>query len=424
MRRMLLYAGSILAIGAAGLIFWTAFRVRSSSMHAGGSDRNQWSPVSAASFLDDREAWWQKWPPAKLGQGTACISCHTVLPYALARPALRRRLGETDLTLTERTMLSSIETRVNQWPRMQPYYTDAAHAASSHSTEAILNAVILAVYSSEPVYNGRKAQPDPIVRFAFDNAWALQQATGENAGAWQWQDFHEAPWESSESGYQGAALMAVAVGMTHTQNSKDPTIRGHVEHLRDYLHRNYPTQPVLNQLYVLWASAEMPGLLSDIQRNELNQKIADLENSDGGWSLASLDRREDWKHTLLDLFKHADRVDGSDGFATGLAVLAMEETGVSSRDTVLQRGLAWLRTHQSQEGSWWAASMNGLRDPASGIGHFMSDAATGYAVMALESAGDQEIGPDSARGVDATAVHRGAALRQLADISKHVFRPI
>jgi squalene-hopene/tetraprenyl-beta-curcumene cyclase len=397
MRRIFIFAGSVVVLGATVLVFWAAFRVRASSIHSDGSNRNEWSPVAAASYLDYREAWWQNWPAAQLEQGTVCISCHTVVPYAFVRSALRRQLGETDLTPAEEKMLSSIETRVNGWAKMRPYYNDASHATSSHSTEAVLNAVILANYGKE------RTQLELVTRRAFDNAWALQETTGENAGAWKWQDFHEAPWESRESGYQGAAMMAAAVGMAAGQNSYDLAMRDHVERLRNYLLRAYPAQPALNQLYVLWASAEMPGLLSDVQREELIRKVAGLQNADGGWSLSSLDKQEVLKPALLGLFKHADQVDASDGCATGLAVLAMEKAGINSSDPVLQRGLAWLRTHQSQNGSWWASSMNGFRDSASGTGRFMSDAATGYSVLALESAESQAIKSDSVHNRDTSS---------------------
>ena len=49
-------------------------------------------------------------------------------------------------------------------------------------------------------------------RIAFDNAWALQSKTGPDAGAWVWQNFDYTPWESKESQYHWAALMALAVG--------------------------------------------------------------------------------------------------------------------------------------------------------------------------------------------------------------------
>ena len=52
----------------------------------------QWNPQQAANYLDRREIWWQQWPRAQKDHGTLCISCHTTLPYALVRPALRRQL--------------------------------------------------------------------------------------------------------------------------------------------------------------------------------------------------------------------------------------------------------------------------------------------------------------------------------------------
>jgi hypothetical protein len=66
--------------------------------------------------------------------------------------------------------------------------------------------------------------------------------------------------------------------------------------------------------------------------------------------------------------------------------VALEESGMSSKDMMLTRGLQWLEQHQNKDGSWRASSLNEKRDPDSDIGRFMSDAATGYAVLALETA--------------------------------------
>ncbi len=74
----------------------------------------------------------------------------------------------------------------------------------------------------------------------------------------------------------------------------------------------------------------------------------------------------------------------SDGYATGLAALALEESGTSRKDQTLTRGLDWLERHQGDDGSLQASSVNRQRDLHSDIGRFMSDAATAYAMMALE----------------------------------------
>ncbi len=415
MKKILLYATLIFVLGAAGLALWAAIRVRASSMHADGLSRHDWSPAAAANYLDYREAWWQKWQPAQLEKGTVCISCHTVVPYAFVRPALRRRLGETELTPFEAKMLGSIETRVNEWGQMKPYYRDPAHEIPSHSTEAVLNALVLAAYRVDD------DRLSPVTRRAFNNAWMLQETAGANAGAWKWQNFHEAPWESSESVYQGAAMMAVAVGLVSGQNDSDAGVRDHIERLREYLLRNYSAQPPLNQLYVLWASAEMPLLLNDTQSKGLVQKIAGLQNADGGWSLSTLDRQVELKPAVLGMFKHADQVDGSDGCATGLAVLGMKKAGFSSTYPPLQRGLEWLRTHQSEKGSWWASSMNGFRDPSSEMGHFMSDAATGYAVMALEETENKAVQQGTVGSLG--GVHNGTAtLHPVVHVPERAFR--
>ena len=57
--------------------------------------RRAWNRKAAAAYLDQRSTWWTTWPNAQRDHGTFCVSCHTALPYALARPALRQPLGET-----------------------------------------------------------------------------------------------------------------------------------------------------------------------------------------------------------------------------------------------------------------------------------------------------------------------------------------
>jgi hypothetical protein len=87
------------------------------------------------------------------------------------------------------------------------------------------------------------------------------------------------------------------------------------------------------------------------------------------------------KEQLREIVKPLD----SDGYATGLVALVLEESGADRQDQELRRALDWLDRHQRSDGSWQAYSLNEKRDPQSDIGRFMSDAATAYAAMALDN---------------------------------------
>ncbi len=344
----------------------------------------RWNSQAAARYLDARERWWQEWPPTHRDKGTICISCHTAVPYAIVRPVLRKDLGETELSGPEIFLMDSVEKRVSHWPEMAPFYSDAAYgsgkAAQSRATEAVLNAVILASRDSQ------LGKLSPITRTALEEAWALQEVSGENAGGWKWQDFDLAPWESAESGYQGAAMLALAVGSAPEGYASEPGVREHMERLGEYLRRGFAAQPLMSQLYVLWASSKVPDLLNATERNALILKTESVEERDGGWRLAVLNEQPGLRNSLKEAWKQLNRRAESDGVATGLVVLAMEESGSNLQDPALRRGTEWLEQHQNADGKWHASSLNGDLDFDSGVGGFMSDAATGYAVLALEDA--------------------------------------
>jgi squalene-hopene/tetraprenyl-beta-curcumene cyclase len=333
-----------------------------------------WNQTAAAHYLDSRETWWQSWDAAKRDHTTVCVSCHTVLPYALSRSSLRRGLGEDTPTAQEHVMLNNVLRRVTMWNEVQPFYpnskTGPTLATDSRATESILNALILSTY------DGQKNHLTDITRSALDNMWALQIKSGEQAGAWNWQNFHLAPWESGESQYNGAVLAAIAVGRAPDNYQHSPKIQENLRLLRGFLRKEYAEQPLLNKVYVLWASAKLPGLLNEKERAELVTTLAAKQQRDGGWSVNDLGtwkRRDDTPEETR-----------SDGLATGLTVLALEQAGVGRPES--RRGLAWLAQNQSQDGGNWSAwSLNKKRDPSTDIGRFMSDAATGFAVLALEN---------------------------------------
>src|ERR1700722_9156955 len=90
-----------------------------------------WNPKAAAAYLDRRESWWMAWPPAARDHGTFCVSCHTAVPYALARPALRSALGEEAPSENERRLLENVAKRVRLWKDVAPVYTESSGANKS-----------------------------------------------------------------------------------------------------------------------------------------------------------------------------------------------------------------------------------------------------------------------------------------------------
>ncbi|MGA8090215.1 MAG: hypothetical protein WCA10_23285 [Terracidiphilus sp.] len=379
MTNKLLPSGITLVVLVSGALCVCVMRVPGVNVQAADKPAvtmQGWSPTAARQYLDRRETWWQGWGRAQKDHGTLCVSCHTQASYALARPSLRSRSGERGPSAQEQVMLASVEKRVREWKDVQPFYSDAVYGAGkeveSRNAESVLNAFILACYDAP------KEQLSERTRMAFDHAWALQSASGPDAGAWVWQNFEYAPWESKESQYHWAALMALAVGAAPDGYMNDKKIAANVALLRDYLRSHYDTQPLVNKMIALWAAKYFPGFMSWDQMQSLVYQVNSLQHEDGGWSLTDFGT---WK-----------RRDGtpletrSDGYATGLAVLVLEESLITSdKKPHVARGLQWLEANQDKAtGAWPAWSLNKNRDPKSDAGMFMSDAATSYAVLALE----------------------------------------
>src|SRR4051812_7459053 len=78
---------------------------------ASADDPPAWDAPAAARYLDARAAERSGYARADRGEGAdkvSCLSCHTSLPYALARPSLRRAAGEGRPTAHEERLLSEV----------------------------------------------------------------------------------------------------------------------------------------------------------------------------------------------------------------------------------------------------------------------------------------------------------------------------
>ena len=336
---------------------------------AQAGDAKSWDRKAAAAYLDGRMSWWASWPSAARDHETFCVSCHTSLPYALARPAMRSALAEHGPSADESTFIANISKRVSLWQEVEPFYSDAKNgapkSAESRGTEAVLNALVLARYQA------------PAALDALRNMWALQLKTGEKRGSFIWLNFHNEPWEADDSAFWGAALAGLAVGLAPEAYRDGGEIGENLAMLADYLQREQQSQSTLNRAVALWASGKLPQLLKPEQREAIVAEILARQREDGGWSASSLVAKE-WKR------KDGTPMDArSDGYGTGLMVTALEQSGAASARAAIAKGLAWLERNQDPSGAWLSTSLNKQRDPATDAGRLMTDAATAYAVLAL-----------------------------------------
>ncbi|MGB9461903.1 MAG: hypothetical protein WA829_05750 [Candidatus Acidiferrum sp.] len=391
MRRVLGLVGCLAAVLVA--VCWQTEIRAANSEHAKGVTANShqpdthaansWDQKAAAAYLDQRAGWWMDWPRAARDHETFCVSCHTAVPYAMSRPALRDALAEQAPSPNERRLLENVTKRVRLWKEVAPFYSDADRgvykSVESRGTESVLNALILSSNDASKGSRGGHLSVDTLS--AFENMWAEQQTTGVDKGAWRWLRFKNEPWEADDSGYYGAALAAVAVGIAPENYRAKPEIQNNLKMLREYLNRGCAAQTSINRAVLLWASAKVPELLEPERQKALINELLSKQQADGGWSLSSL--VGPWT-----------RHDGtaqeakSDGYATGLITFALQEAGTSKENVQLKRGLAWLLASQDKaRGSWLAYSLNNNEEhhisPETAL--FMNDAATAYAVLALNA---------------------------------------
>jgi squalene-hopene/tetraprenyl-beta-curcumene cyclase len=320
-------------------------------------------------------------------QGTFCISCHTAVPYALARPSLRARLNESGPSDAENRLLSNITKRVQQWNHVKPFYSDDkgddvnpgepragdVKGQESRGTEAVLNALVL-------VSRGKQATAlTADAKRALEILWSQQRQDGDSAGSWPWLNFQNQPWEASNSEYYGAALAAVAVASAPNEYVHESNNHQNLDLLKRYLKNHAAAQPLANRAVVLWAASSWTNLLPHDQATAIAGELLAAQREDGGWSTA--DVLGNWQRrdgTPLD--------QSSDGYATGLALLSLQKSGLAVSKSAIARGGDWLVANQDGTGRWPASSPNKHREIESLAGLFMSDAATAYAVLALTAA--------------------------------------
>jgi hypothetical protein len=359
----------------------------------GPGELGRWDPAGAAKYLDDRMDAWLVAKKRKLGNDeTTCVSCHTTVAYVIARPSLRRAMHVNGTTPQEARVLHDVTRRVETYGTHRPYYElDDRKKVESRGTEAVLNALILALADGAR----RSAAVGEPTRAAFQQLWKTQRPDG----AWDWLDFGLEPFESPGATYYGAALAALAVGAAGAAlPTSMPEASMGMERLRRYLTAHYAAQSLHHRAWVLLASTHWKELLTDRQREALVAEAQRTQRVDGGWSLSTLGPWK-WSGGAWRARPPGPIDDAllarSDGYATGLMVYTLNMAGVSIDHPAVTKGRRWLEANQHEVQTesktyraWRTYSLNYDREHGGDKGEplrrmFMSDAATAVAVLAL-----------------------------------------
>lgn len=296
-----------------------------------------YSRTQAAAYLDAVGVNWTR--------DRQCATCHTNIPYLMARPLLH---GSDAGWKEVRTFL---EADVQRWAKTKP----------RGDAYVVVTAVALAFNDAQTM--GKLSNS---AHAALETMWKRQKPTGE----WNWLKCDWPPLEHDD--YYGAVLAAVGVGYAPGNYAQSKEAAEGVQRLGDYLHKT-PAPDLHHQAMKLWASVRWPELMTADERARAIQDLLALQQSDGGWSLASLGTYQRRDKTMN------DPGTPSDGYGTGFVVFALQQAGVKPDSPAIKKGKRWLETQQRTSGRWYTRSLT--NDKA----HYIANAGTAFAVLALEA---------------------------------------
>jgi squalene-hopene/tetraprenyl-beta-curcumene cyclase len=325
-----------------------------------------WNPKLATNYLDDRQREWFAWPRAASPDGP-CVSCHTGMPYLLARPKLRALLKETQPTMYESGLIARLQSHAGEKPN------DYLQGVET---------IFAAMFVADPVAKRR----------TFEQLFTLQKRSGELQGGWQWFAADLDPWETPAQIRWGGALAALAIGSEPAARDAD-----RIGALAKYLQDDAQSRPLHVRLAMLWASTKLPQAMTPAARQATLDEIVRKQQADGGWTLESLGP---W--TEHPAAPPSPAAGGSHSYATAFtafvlkqelgardSALGARDSGLGARDSLRSsttRALDWLKAHQDPTtGAWPAVSMNKKYPPGSMEEKFLQDAATGFAAAALSN---------------------------------------
>jgi squalene-hopene/tetraprenyl-beta-curcumene cyclase len=307
--------------------------------------RDAFSMKAAVRFLDGAALNWQK--------DRKCFACHSDYAFLCVRPAVSSKAPAHD------ELRSRLE-HLAENPRDVRYRV----------TETVMVASVLA--QNDALTTGKL---HPTTRKALDRIWTVQR----DDGGFDWMKYNQPPSEIDD--HYGATMAVIGVGAAPDDYADTAAAKVGLDKIRQYFKANPPAN-LHHRAMKLLGSVHVDGIMTDVERQQVVRDLTSLQKPDGGWGLVTMgnwERSDDKEHDF----------DSSDGYGTGFAVYVLRRAGMPADDPRIQRGLAWLKTHQRQSGRWFT------RSPWKDQKHYITHAGTAYAVLALAVCGQIEPGENT-----------------------------
>lgn len=311
--------------------------------------RREFSLDAAVRFLDAAALNWQK--------ERKCCACHSDYAYLLARPLVSWKAP------AHQAIRATLE-NLAEHPREVKYRV----------AESVMVASVLA--QNDALTSGKL---HPTTRQALDRMWSLQR----DDGGFDWMKYNQPPSEIDD--HYGVTMAAIGAGAAPDGYAETPAAKAGLDKIRLYFQNNPPAN-LHQRAMLLLASLHVGGIMTDAERQQLVQDLFAQQKPDGGWALVTLGnwQRSDGKpHDM----------ESSDGYGTGFAVYVLRQAGVPASEPRIQRGIAWLKTHQRVSGRWFTRSQ--WKDQK----HYLTHVGTAYAVLALAVCGETVNSPPASPDV-------------------------
>jgi len=302
--------------------------------------RDEFSMDAAVRFLDAAALNWQK--------ERKCFACHSDYAFLFTRPVVSWKAPAHD------EIRSKLE-HLAEHPRDVKYRV----------TEAVMAASILA--QNDALTTGKL---HPTTRKALDRMWTMQREDG----GFDWMKYNQPPSEIDD--HYGVTMAAIGVGAAPGGYAETPAAKAGLDKIRRYFRGNPPAH-LHHRAMKLLASLDVDGIMTEPERRQVVEDLFALQKPGGGWGVVTMGRweRSDGKPPDMQ---------SSDGYGTGFAIHVLRQAGVPADDPRIQKGIAWLKTHQRASGRWFTRSM--WKDRR----HYITHAGTAYAILALAACGEIE----------------------------------